>query len=38
MKRTNNAIAIAAAVLLLIAGLSLAWQHGERVNPERVER
>ena len=38
MKSTNNAIAIVAALMLLIAGLSLAWQHGERVNPERVER
>ncbi len=33
MKRTNNAIAIVAALMLLIAGLSLAWQHGERRGP-----
>ena len=33
MKRTNNAIAIVAAVLLLIAGLSMAWHQSERRGP-----
>ena len=33
MKRTNNAIAIAAALMLLIGALGMAYQQSERRGP-----